>query len=985
MQIISNGTTRSQVTNEAVNQGQSLPAEFVQEQTAVNSDVKYTFVQVDEFQPNVDGWEQFGEVVKYTQAKDNSLILENAAGYAVQISLLSDRAIRVRFRPQQATDYSQQGGSYAVVNRNLGSSTFSIEEIDRAGRTLRVLSNELEIFIGLQPYGMSVFSRETGQLITEDTYGKNLVFSNEAVACLRKSPEFENYFGFGEKAGSLLNKKYETMTFFNYDNFTYSGSNVIPNGEEAGPLNAAEPLYNSIPFMLAIGASQDQQQQSRTYAYGLFLDNVAQSYFNMGCSDYSDMSGKYYLGALYGDLDYYILVGNGESTAAIRDVLKQYSTLTGRSAMPPKYALGYHQGCYGYYDAGRLLSVAQEFRVNRIPIDGLHIDVDFQNNYRTFTSSPNKFPEPKSMFDMLHNLGFKCSTNITGIISANPLDENGNRDTPYPTRDSFVEITPDNRIIPKDSQDQPFIYNTRAGQGEDPNLFIANESYGDNDTSIYPEGFNPYSYPTPLYPLGQEALGTYGFYCDMGRPDVAKWWGEQYQYLLEIGLDMIWQDMTCPAVVPNYDNDTPDKTLPLNLMMFDPVTGQYQPNAKIHNAFAINLIKATYEGLTKLKKSPAIAGKYNENKRNFIIARGGYAGVHRYAGIWTGDSASSWDFLNINIPEVLNIGLSGQPLSGCDIGGFANGSGSRGNGITDYELFTRWMNLGAFLPWFRNHYDGYTKQFQEPYAYGEPVPSNCRKYIELRYRLIQLYYDLMYENTQNGLPVCRALFINDAHDPKLTPYLDSQFFVGDDLLVAPVVQEGQLYRDVYLPEGCLWYVFNDNTTPLSTPTMGGTTQNWYVPLGLVPLYVREGAIIPMRELEQYIGEKEQNPITFNIYPGKDSTYTLYQDDQVSTANADGIYRVTEVTHCGIPGGQIVEFLRTVDNYTPPEKYFYIALLGTQQPSSVVIDDVAIPNRNNPEQCNNTEEDGYYFNESLRTTYIKVMDKSPKIEINVLWS
>jgi alpha-glucosidase len=652
--------------------------------------------------------------------------------------------------------------------------------------------------------------------------------------------------------------------------------------------------------------------------------------------------------------------------------------------MPPKYAFGYHQGCYGYYNRGILLNVAHAFRAAQIPIDGLHIDVDFQNNYRTFTSSPEKFPNPKGMFDDLHAMGYKCSTNITGIITANPLDEKGQRNTPYPARDAFVQITADNQIVVRPNVTPPFIYDTRASGGESPDLFIANESYGDDDTDLYPDGFNPYPYPTPLYPQGQEALGTYGFYCDMARPDVQKWWGQQYEYLLEIGIDMIWQDMTDPAVVPNFDNDTPDKTLPLDLMMYDAVTGQYQPSAKIHNAFAINLIQSTFEGLTALKASPALCGAYNQNKRNFIIARGGYAGVQRYAGIWTGDSASSWDFLQINIPEVLGVGLSGLPISGCDIGGFANGSGSRGSGITDYELYTRWMNLGAFLPWYRNHYDGYTKLFQEPYRYGEPVPTNCRKYIELRYRLIQLFYDAMYENTVNGLPICRALFVNES-DPAVFSHADDQFFVGADLLVAPIVGQGQLYRDVYLPAGSQWYVLNDNTYPLGAPTPGGTTQNWYAPLGLVPLYVREGAIVPFRELEQYVGQLAQNPITFNIYPGKDSTYTLYQDDQTTTANVEqSAYRVTEVSHQGIPGGQRVSFVRSHDGFTPSEPFFYVAFLGTRAPSSVQLGGVALPDRGSPEGLNGSSANGYYFNPSIATTYVKVFDSAPTLELSVVW-
>src|SRR5205085_1162764 len=197
------------------------------------------------------------------------------------------------------------------------------------------------------------------------------------------------------------------------------------------------------------------------------------------------------------------------------------------------------------------------------------------------------------------------------------------------------------------------------------------------------------------------------------------------------------------------------------------------------------MLRATYEGLEKIR--PA--------QRPFIIARGGYAGSQRYAANWTGDSASSWNFLLINAAEVMNMGMAGVPLAGCDIGGFANGSpddpssgtvgGSSYNpqtntidgGMTSYELLTRWMQLGSFLPWYRNHYDGYTKAFQEPYMYGEPVPTNCREFVVLRYRMIDVYYSAMWESSQNGMPIARALVINDPADQNSYVYCDTQFSV----------------------------------------------------------------------------------------------------------------------------------------------------------------------------------------------------------------
>lgn len=315
--------------------------------------------------------------------------------------------------------------------------------------------------------------------------------------------------------------------------------------------------------------------------------------------------------------------------------------------------------------------------------------------------------------------------------------------------------------------------------------------------------------------------------------------GQQYSHLLnDLGLDMIWQDMTCPAIDANLVGNL--KTFPQDLLMAQEstdangdVTVNHLPNAKLHNSYVLNLLKATWEGINQLR--PA--------KRNFIIARGGYAGMQRYAALWTGDSASTWDFLRINIPEVLNLGLAGVPISGCDIGGFAKlivdgidtafpdsfisgtpfSSASVVGGITNYELLTRWMQIGSFLPWYRNHYDGYNKQFQEPYAYGEPVPTNCRKYIELRYRMMQVYYDSMYQWTQTGMPIARALFLNDPADPQVYGNLNDQFYVGRDFLVAPMVDPHDSLnppttpaRSVYLPAGSSWYQraahFSDNAT-----------------------------------------------------------------------------------------------------------------------------------------------------------------------------
>jgi alpha-glucosidase len=796
----------------------------------------------------------------------------------------------------------------------------------------------------------------------------------QAIANFKSYPPNANYFGFGEKGGNTLAMNQQSMTFFNYDNFQYGGAAssggqnppVVPAFSTPGPLNTAEPLYNSIPLLIEDNPNPLDANGHPTgvpYAYGLFFDNEAQSYFNTGqSSSYAgNMYGKFYFGALYGELDYYILAGND-----VGEVLNQYTTLTGRAALVPMWVLGYHQGCYGYFSQATVLAAVQSYRAANIPLDGVHIDVDFQNNYRTFTASPEKFPGGgKSTFDALHALGVKASTNITGIVSIVAQDETG-AVSPYSVLQSGTAIDAFYKDIRVD-----------APAPASPGYFIVNENYG-VDT-----GINPYQ------PSGSN-LGTYGYYPDLGKPANRAWWGTQYKPLLDAGLDMVWQDMTDPATQTSISDTMPWKTLALNLSVFDVTANAMVPHAQVHNVFALNLITATYEGLTKYYQTNGT------NKRPFIIARGGYAGVQRYAASWTGDSASDWNFLSILIPEILNFGLSGQPLAGADVGGFTtsaaegdqNGTGAAG--VTEPELLTRWTTLSAFIGWFRNHYDGYHKAYQEPYKYGEPYASICRKYIEIRYKLLQYFYDALYECTTTGLPICRPLFLTDRSDPEVYHHLDDQFMVGNDILVAPVVAHGQTSRNVYLPAHSDWFAYTDNTAPLVGPTPGGSSVSWYVPLELVPIYIRAGAIIPHRELEQFVGQLALNPITLDIYPGPDSTHRLYLDDHITTRARDAQeYRTVDVSQSAQVDQlrvQTVRLNRLNEKYTPPEPFYFVAMLQTPIPISVAVNGTPLTiiagatDQASADQLAASSANIAYYNHSLSTTFVKLFDTSPQLEV-----
>lgn len=924
----------------------------------------HRFVPVNEFTPNNGDWRTIGPISGH--ARDHNTFRLHLAdpAWAVQITVLGPTALRVRFLPVANPDYSQER-SFAVVERNLGNVNLTVT--DNADHLL-LDTGQMQVRVDLQPYRLCIY--RNGQLICADEPSYNLVYipGQEVIANFKTYPANARYCGLGERAGAYLFKNQTTTTFFNFDNYAYS-----QYADRGDPRDPAMPLYCSIPFLIEMNPQPVGAFAGAPYCYGILLDNPAQSYVNIGYTDYGhSMYGRYYFGALYGEMDYYLMVGSD-----CRDVLRQYTTLTGRAHMPPKYAFGFHQGGYGYYDRAKLLEVANGYRNARIPIDGLHIDIDFQNDYRVFTHSEIKFPAPQALINALHAQGYKCSTNVSPFLLAEQdIDETG-QVVPYVPRQAVAAI---GGLIPDELESGPV----------SPGPYAGTVGYGAVENPYRP----PYRHPNPNNPNAYDVVLRAAF-PDICRADVRRVWGDQYRHLVQdLQLDMIWQDMMCPAV-NQFQGAT--KTLDLYLMQ-DRGDGVRVPHAKIHNHYALNLAQGTWEGLGRLRRQAGM------NVRDFIIARGGFAGVQRYAAIWTGDSPSDRRYLACLVPQVLNMGLSGVPISGSDVGGFSTGLDSvedasrpHRHHVTHYVVFVRWLQASAFLPWFRNHYPAYDKEFQEVYRYGEPVPTICRQIIDLRYRLLPMFYDAMYEWTQTGTPVCRPLFLNDAGDPGAydNDRVNDQFFVGDDLLIAPIVPaldasglSEYAERPVYLPAGSQWFAFKDNQAPLETPVPAGTSvPAWRARLGQVPIYVRAGAILPMhRDGQQYVGELPTNPLVINVYPGPDGSHRLYLDDGISldAASADA-YRLTEVRHTNVPGARRVRVRRLFDQYRPPEPYYLIAFLGTRQPTSVRRDISSLPDAGSWGNLASAAADAFCWVAATETTFVKLFDQQADVTVEVVAS
>ncbi len=357
--------------------------------------------------------------------------------------------------------------------------------------------------------------------------------------------------------------------------------------------------------------------------------------------------------------------------------------------------------------------------------------------------------------------------------------------------------------------------------------------------------------------------------------------------------------------------------------------------------------------------------------RNFTIASDGHAELQK--GPLSDDLASSWDDLRFNISEVLKLGLHGVPINTCSNDSFAHSVGRniRGN----YELMTRWMQLGAFLPWCCS---GYRNQFIEAYGFDEPVPGNCRKYFRLRSRLNQLYLDAAYQRDLTGMPVLRALFLNDPDDPAVYAHLEDQFTIGRDFLVAPVLTRHETanlptrpFRDVYLPRGCKWYPFEEDG--ILRPVEGGRLyRSVLADLSQMPIFVRDGAILPFRP--GIAREDGTSPLCIQIYPGQDRNY------QMCLKNPYGRdFRLLEIRHRSSGPGREVRIRRIVDERTPPEKFFYLALKGSSS-NCVRICGVEIEAAANALEMDLAPGHAWYRSESDQTTFVKLKDDSAEISV-----
>lgn len=614
-----------------------------------------------------------------------------------------------------------------------------------------------------------------------------------AVQVLKCLEGDEKFYGLGDKSGFLNKKDYE------YENW----NSDIPQAHNED----YKALYKSIPFLIT---------RKEKGVFGLFFDNTAKSYINLGKE-----SEKYYLyGADSGNLDYYFIAG-----ANMQEVVKGYTYLTGTTPLPQLWTLGYQQSRWGYSSAEDMRSIAKNMREHAIPCDAIHFDIDYMDGYRVFTWNEKDYGKPGEIVEELGEQGFK----VVAIVDPGvKLDEG------YTVYDEGIE--------------QSYFATTPEGE-----VYVNAVWPGD---AVYP---------------------------DFGKESVRNWWSKKESYLTNLGVRGVWNDMNEPA---SFNGELPE-----DVMFTD--EDEPLPHAKMHNIYGHLMSKATYEGL-----------KAADGRRPFVITRACYAGTQKYSTVWTGDNQSLWAHLQMAVPQLCNLGMSGFSFAGTDVGGF-------GADCTP-ELLCRWVQVGAFSPLFRNHSANGCRR-QEPWQFDEKTLEINRKYISLRYRLLPYFYDLCYQCEKTGLPVMRPLVLHYENDPE-TWNLNGEFLVGENLLVAPVLEQGATKKSVYLPQG-IWYDFDT-----CKKYVGGTYYLVDAPLDTCPLFVKEGSIIPTFELMQYVGEKPYDTLKLLLYPGM-GTYMHYQDNGEDFAYRNGAYNLYEFSqnsdgtmlkkmlHEGYPQYAKIEYIR----------------------------------------------------------------------------
>ncbi len=511
-------------------------------------------------------------------------------------------------------------------------------------------------------------------------------------------------------------------------------------------------------------------------------------------------------------------------------IVHLFRRMIGRSYIPPRWAFGYGQSRWGYMDEKDIRQVARGYRENGIPLDAIYLDIDYMERYKDFTVSGERFPDlPGLVSDMK-----KEGIHLVPIIDAGVKIEKG-----YSVYEEGVK----NNYFCKEADGTDFVGAVWPGRAHFP---------------------------------------------DVLNPEVRRWFGRKYKYLLDMGIEGFWNDMNEPALFysekrlkkvfeelekfkgQNLDLEKNNAFLGLvntlannpedyRSFYHEPGNGREKVrHDKVHNLYGYNMTRAAEEAFEELEP----------DKRILLFSRSSYVGMHRYGGIWQGDNTSWWSHLELNIKMMPSLNMCGFLYTGADLGGF--------NADTTEDLLLRWLQFGIFTPLMRNHSAMGTRE-QEAYRFSNR--EALKRTIQLRYCLLPYLYSEYMKAALKDTMMFRPLAFDYPKDAEAAQ-VEDQLMLGDSLMLAPVYRQNALGRYVYLPEDMLLIT---SSGPEDFRCRKMKAGHHYVKAAAeeVIFFLRKGQLLPLAAPAANVAETDTSHLTVIAYPGEDCSYTLYEDDGIS--------------------------------------------------------------------------------------------------------
>ena len=608
--------------------------------------------------------------------------------------------------------------------------------------------------------------------------------------------EADAIYGLGQNMGRL-NKRGQLFKTWCSDEFRH-----LPDKAS---------LYGAHPFLLIKGANN----------FALFIDYPGEMTLDLGFTN-ADV-----LHVHIPTQDVRIF----EFTAAsAREQVRDFRSLIGQPYVPPRWAFGYQQCRWSYYDKSAVNQVVEKFRHLDIPCDSVYLDIDYMEEFKDFTMDQHRFPDFSHWVAELKQQGIRL----------------------IPIIDAGVKVA-DNYGVYLEGRDKGYFCKTETGE--------------EFQAAVWP--------------------GLCAF-PDFFQPEVRQWWGKQYQFLTDQGIDGFWNDMNEPALF--YSPQGLEQAIALaeqykgkNIGVHDFFTlkgafenlsnrredyqaiwhqtedGSRINHEQVHNLYGQKMTQAAAEGFKQI----------DQDKRFLMFSRASAIGGHRYGGIWLGDNHSWWEHLKLNVTMMPGVNMCGYLYSGADVGGFA--------GNATGELLCRWTQFAVFTPLMRNHACFGTRD-QEPYAFDENAQNIMRQHIKLRYRLIPYLYSEFMQAAYNNESLFWPLSLEYAD--QAAQNVEDQLLVGRALMCAPVLEQNATGRYVYLPEEMLlWKVSQHDQFDLKLMPKG----HHYLPLDLAEMavFVRPDSVLPLVDSAPYVEAQDLSSLECLVYLCNSAEYLLYHDDGMS--------------------------------------------------------------------------------------------------------